>query len=150
MLYRIVGLFVGIILFIVLLAFMPTVLDSIHDAQVDDQTDTGLACTATPMDVVLTEDLWKANLNSVTSAYDDQDNVLTATAYVEATKTLTVTGWVTPATTCTIIYETDALVDFMGAGLIMGLMPLGYIAALLITIAGSIWGGIGVKRGIGA
>ncbi|MBA7603995.1 hypothetical protein ES703_11113 [subsurface metagenome] len=148
MLQRIVALFVGIILFIVLLAFMPSVLDSIHDAQVDSQTDAGLACTETPMDVVLTEDLWKANINSVTSAFDDQDNVLTATAYVEATKTLTVTGWVTPATTCTIIYETDALVDFMGAGLVMGLMPLGYIAALIITIGGSIWGGIGVRRGV--
>jgi len=150
MLHRILALFVGIILFIVLLAFMPSVLDSIHDAQVDEQTDAGLACTETPMDVVLTEDLWKDSVNSVISALDSEGNILVATVYVAATKTLTVTGWVTPATTCTIIYETDALVDFMGAGLVMGLMPLGYIAALLITIGGSIWGGIGVKRGVGA
>ena len=150
MLYRIVGLFVGIILFIVLLAFMPTVLDSIHDAQVDEQTDAALTYTADNMPVTLTEDLWQASVNSVISAVSDQSSTLTATAYVEATKALTLSGWLTGDTTATVVYETDALVDFMGAGLIMGLMPLGYIAALLITIAGSIWGGIGVKRGIGA
>lgn len=150
MLNRVLALFVAIILFIVLMAFTPDVLDSIHDAQVDEQTDAGLECVATPQDVTLTEDLWKANVNSVISAVDDQSNPLTATAYVEATKVLTVTGWVTPATTCTIVYETDALVGFMGAGLVMGLMPLGYIAAVVITLGLGIWGGIGVKRGIGA
>ncbi len=150
MLNRVLALFVAIILFIVLMAFTPDVLDSIHDAQVDEQTDAELTYTADNMPVTLTEDLWKANINSVISAVSDQSSTLTATAYVEATKALTLSGWLTGDTTATVVYETDALVGFMGAGLVMGLMPLGYIAAILITLGLGIWGGIGVKRGVGA
>ena len=112
-----IGLFILIILF-----ELP--MNAIHNIQTEEQTDAGLECIATPQDVVLTVDLWQASLDSVISAVDNEGNILTATAYVAATNTLTVTGWVTPATTCTIVYEYDGLTDWTGFGPIVAISPL--------------------------
>jgi len=132
----IVLLIIGIV---ILLAMFPIVLSSTHDIQIDEQTDAGLACTADPMDVVLTEDLWQDDVTSVISGVDSEGNVLTATVYVPATNTLTVTGWVTPATTCTIVYETDALTAFTGLGPLVGLTPLLIWIAILASLLGGLF-----------
>ena len=130
---------IGLIMVAVLMIVFPIVMTATHDLQTENQTDAGLACTSDPDDVTLTEDLWNADTDSVVSAVDSEGNLLTATAYVEATKVLTVTGWVTPATTCTIVYETDALTTYTGMGPLVGITPLLIWIAVLATVLGSIW-----------
>lgn len=102
----------------------PLMLDSVHNIQVDEQTDAALACTSDPDDVILTQALWSDNTDSVLSAVDNKGNILTATTYVAATRTLTVTGWVTPATTCAIVYEIDGLTDWTGMPAAVAFSPL--------------------------
>lgn len=130
---------IGLIMVAVLMIVFPIVMSATHDLQTDEQTDTGLECIATPQDVTLTEDLWRGNINSVESAVDSEGNTLTATAYVKATKVLTVEGWVTPATTCTIVYEMDALTEYTGMGPLVGITPLLIWIAILAAVLGGIW-----------
>jgi hypothetical protein len=126
----------GLIGLFVLLMMFEIPMNAMHNISTDQKTDAGLACTSDPDDVVLTTDLWQADINSVISGVDDQGNILTATNYVAATRTLTVTGWVTPATTCTIVYEYDALTEWTGFGPMVAISPmLIYIA----MIGGCIW-----------
>lgn len=117
-------IFVGFFFIFILIVLFPLTLSSIHNIQVDEQTDAALACVSDPDDVVLTQELWNDDTGSVLSAVDDQGNILTATVYVAATRTLTVTGWVTPATTCAIVYEVDGLTDWTGMGEIVAFSPL--------------------------
>ena len=117
-------IFVGFFFIFILIVLFPLTLSSIHNIQVDEQTDAALACVSDPDDVVLTQELWNSDTGSVLSAVDDQGNILTATVYVAATRTLTVTGWVTPATTCAIVYEVDGLTDWTGMGEIVAFSPL--------------------------
>ena len=114
----------AIILFLGLVWTFSITLDAVHFLQTDEVTDAALPCTASPEDVVLTHDLWKDDIDSVLSAVDNEGNILTATNYVAATNTLTVTGWVTPATTCAIEYETDGLIGWQGLAPIVGISPL--------------------------
>lgn len=99
-------------------------LSSIHNIQVDEATDPSLPCVSSPEDVTLTTELWNGDTDSVISAVDNEGNVLTATNYVAVTRTLTVTGWVTPATTCAIVYEVDALTDWTGMAPMVAFSPL--------------------------
>jgi len=139
---------VGIIGVFILMMLFPMMMTACHEIQTDDRTDSGLACTADPMDVVLTTALWNDDTGSVISAVDSEGNVLAATAYVSATKTLTVTGWVTPATTCTIVYETDALTSFTGFGAIVGISPMLLWMAFIGGFLYSIYSGVkGLKGG---
>lgn len=117
-------IFVGFFFIFVLVMLFPITLGAIHNIQVEEATDAALACVSDPDDVVLTEELWNDDLGSVLSAVDSEGNVLTATVYVAATQTLTVTGWVTPATTCAIVYETDGLTDWTGMGPMVAFTPL--------------------------
>jgi hypothetical protein len=123
------------------------VMTSIHDLQVEDQTDAGLPCVSSPEDVTLTKAMWQGDLGSFISGVDDKGNVLTATGYVPATKVLTVTGWVTPATTCTIVYETDGLTAFTGMGALVGITPLLVWIGFLFSMVFSIWSGVKGKFG---
>lgn len=132
----------SIIGIVVLLALFPVVLSSVHAIQTEEQTDAGLACTSDPDDVVLTEDLWQDDTDSVLSGVDSEGNTLTATAYVAATNTLTVTGWVTPATTCTIVYEIDGLSAYTGMGALVGITPLLVWISILVMLLGSLWFGV--------
>jgi hypothetical protein len=132
----------GFIIFLAMIWLFPMTLDSIHNIQTDEATDAALACTSDPDDVVLTRDLWNDDIDSVLSAVDSEGNILTATAYVPATNTLTVTGWVTPATTCAIVYEIDGLTDWTGMGPIVAFSPLlAWIIFLGIGIA-LMWSGV--------
>lgn len=130
---------IGLIMVAVLMIVFPIVMSATHDLQTEEQTDAGLACAATPMDVVLTEDLWNDDTDSVISGVDNEGNVLTATTYVAATNTLTVTGWVTPATTCTIVYEIDALTSYTGMGPLVAMTPLLIWIGVLAVVLGGIW-----------
>lgn len=117
-------IFVGFFFIFILIMLFPLMLDSIHNIQVEEVTDPALACVSSPEDVVLTDDLWNDDLGSVLSAVDNLGHVLTATVYVPVTQTLTVTGWVTPATTCAIVYETDGLTDWTGMPAAVAFTPL--------------------------
>jgi hypothetical protein len=132
---------------VVLIILFPMVMTSIHDLQVEEQTDATLPCTSSPDDVTLTEDLWQDDLGSVLSGVDNEGNVLTATGYVPATNVLTVTGWVTPATTCAIVYETDGLTAFTGMGALVGITPLLVWMAFLFIMVFSLWTGVKSREG---
>ena len=138
---------VGIIGIVILIILFPMVLSATHDIQTAEQTDAALACTSDPDDVVLTQDLWQDDVSSVVSAVDSEGNVLTATVYVPATNTLTVTGWVTPADTCSIVYEIDGLTAYTGMGAIVGITPLLIWIGFLISFLGAIWVGAKGKFG---
>jgi hypothetical protein len=130
---------IGLIMVAVLMIVFPIVMSATHDLQTENQTDAGLACISDPEDVTLTKDLWNADIGSVISGVDSEGNVLTATAYVEATRVLTVTGWVTPADTCTIVYETDALTSYTGMSPLVGITPLLIWIAIIAIVIGGTW-----------
>ena len=132
---------------VILMALFPMVLSSTHTIQTDEQTDAALVCTSDPEDVVLTVDLWQEDVNSVLSAVDSEGNVLTATVYVAATNTLTVTGWVTPATTCAIVYEVDGLTAYTGMGALVGITPLLIWIGILVMLLGSLYMGVKGRMG---
>jgi hypothetical protein len=117
-------IFVGFFFIFILVMLFPMMLSSIHNIQVDEATDPSLPCVSSPEDVTLTTELWNGDTDSVISAVDNEGNVLTATNYVAVTRTLTVTGWVTPATTCAIVYEVDALTDWTGMAPMVAFSPL--------------------------
>jgi hypothetical protein len=117
-------IFVGFFFIFVLIMLFPMTLGAIHNIQTDEATDPTLPCVSSPEDVVLTRDVWNDTTDSVISAVDNLGHVLTATGYVAATNTLTVTGWVTPATTCAIVYEVDALTDWTGMAPMVAFTPL--------------------------
>jgi len=137
----------GIIGIVILIILFPMVMTSIHDLQVEEQTDAALPCVSSPEDVTLTEDLWQDDLGSVLSGVDNLGHVLTATGYVPATNVLTVTGWVTPATTCAIVYEVDGLTAFTGMGALVGITPLLVWIGFLFSMVFSIWSGVKGKAG---
>ncbi len=134
-------LVVELIMVAVLMIVFPIVMDATHDLQVESQTDTDLALSGTPPagTCTLTVDLWNADTDSVLSAIDDQDNVLTMTSYNETTRVLTVGNVHTSATTATIIYEVDGLTEFTGMGALVGITPLLIWIAILAAVLGGIW-----------
>jgi len=138
---------IGIIGVVILIILFPMVLTATHDIQTEQQTDAGLAIATDPDDVVLTQDLWQGDVNSVISAVDSEGNALTATVYVPATNTLTVTGWVTPADTCAIVYEIDGLTAYTGMGALVGITPLLIWIGFLVSFLGAIWVGAKTKFG---
>lgn len=138
----------ALILFLGLIWTFGITLDAVHSIQTDEATDAALPCTSSPDDVVLTHDLWNDDIDSVLSAVDSEGNVLTATAYVAATNSLTVTGWVTPATTCAIVYEIDGLIGWTGLASIVAFSPLiAWVFFALILPGVLAWSGIRQLQG---
>jgi hypothetical protein len=115
---------IGLVGIFILITLFEMPMNAIHNISTDEQTDAGLVCVSSPEDVVLTVDLWQDDILSVVSGVDNLGHVLTPTAYVPATNTLTVTGWVTPAATCTIVYEYDALTEWTGFGPVVAFSPM--------------------------
>jgi hypothetical protein len=124
----------------------PMTLDSIHNIQTAEVVDAALACTSSPDDVVLTQELWHDKTASVLSAVDSAGNLLTATNYVPVTRTLTVTGWVTPATTCAISYEVDGTTDWTGFGAVVAFSPMGAWVIFLGIGVALMWSGVSSIR----
>jgi hypothetical protein len=138
----------ALILFLGLIWTFGITLDAVHNIQTDEVTDAALPCISDPEDVVLTHDLWNDDIASVLSAVDSEGNILTATNYVPATNTLTVTGWVTPATTCAIVYEIDGLTSWTGFAQIVAFSPLLAWVFFALVLPGVLaWSGIRQLQG---
>ena len=132
---------IGLIMVAVLMIVFPIVMSATHDLQTENQTDTDLALSGTPPagTCTLSTALWNDDTDSVLSAIDDQDNVLTMTSYNATTQVLTVGNVHASATTATIVYEVDALTDFTGMGSLVAITPLLIWIAILAVVIGGLW-----------
>jgi hypothetical protein len=124
------------------------VMTSIHDLQVEDQTDAALALTGTPPVglATLTTALWQGDTGSVISAVGNKPETLTITSYAPTTKVLTM-GGVTTSTTVAVVYEVDGLTAFTGMGALVGITPLLVWIGFLFSMVFSIWSGVKGKAG---
>ena len=134
------GALMGIIMVAVLFVMFPIIMDSTHELQADPVTQVEAAVVTgvgeTAADVVLGNDLWADDVDSVlTITSDELTDVPVANTYTPATNTLNVTGLnEDDSRTLTITYETDALTEYTGMGALVAVAPL----LIFIAVIGAV------------
>jgi hypothetical protein len=125
---------------VVALVTIPIVTSVVHDARaasVSEQFAVTTGTGQTSATVTISQPHIHADTTHLSAASDNQNDSPSVTAYDPSTRRVTVGGLAPSATrTLTIRYEADALADFPGAGALLEMTPLLWVAgAIVLAVA---------------
>jgi len=139
-----IGAAIAIICVIVAFVFLPQVMHSSEQVKMREVSEVHLVATGaseTTADIILYNDLYNANLEYVLDINSSNTgDTPVATAYNEVTSTLTVGGLVVETErSLQVKYDTDALTDVTGVGVLIGLSPFLFLGGIIAIIGGVIF-----------
>ncbi|MBA7604398.1 hypothetical protein ES703_11518 [subsurface metagenome] len=139
-----VGAAIAIICVIVAFVFFPQVMRSSEQAKMREVSETHLVVTGgseTSADVIIYNDLYRGNLEYVLDINSSNtSDIPVATAYNEVTRKLTVGGLaVDIERSLHVKYDTDALTDVTGVGMLLGLSPFLFLGGIIAIIGGVVF-----------
>ena len=139
-----IGAAIAIICAIVAFVFFPQVMRSSEQVKMREVSETHLVTTGaaeTTADIILYNDLYNANLEHVLDIKSSNtSDTPVATAYNEVTRTLTVGGLVADTERSLLVkYDTAALTDTTGVGMLIGLSPFLFLGGIIAIIGAVIW-----------
>jgi len=139
-----IGAAIAIICVIVAFVFMPQVMRSSEQVKMREVSEVHLVATGaseTTADIILYNDLYNANLEYVLDINSSNtSDTPVATTYNEVTRTLTVGGLVVETErSLQVKYDTDALTDVTGVGVLIGLSPFLFLGGIIAIIGGVVF-----------
>jgi hypothetical protein len=133
-------LIAAVLAVVVALVTIPIVTSVVHNAQAAPAAEEFAVTTGTGQTsaaVTLSRPHIHADTTHMSATSNNQDDSPSVTAYNPSTRQVTVVGLAPSATrTLTVYYETDALADFPGAGALLEMAPLLWVAgAIALAVA---------------